>query len=132
MFWDITILGHKAWLSGYWKLAFCTHRERLSRKELAWVRQHEHIIRAIAFIMSPPAPLALRTSAILLTGVARSHKLECTSLEEAVVRLDQQVSHIHPRKLTQAISHFRLLGQAHSPRSASSHNVSLILLLVAA
>jgi len=91
MFWDISILGHKAWLSGYWKLAFCTHRERLTRKELSWVRQHEHILRAIAFILSPPAPLALRTSAILLTGVARSHKLECTSLLEAAARLDQQV-----------------------------------------
>jgi hypothetical protein len=91
MFWDVSILGHKAWLSGYWKLAFCTHRERLTRKELSWVRQHEHILRAIAFIMAPPAPLALRTSAILLTGVARSHKLECTSLQEAVARLDQQV-----------------------------------------
>jgi len=92
MFWDVSILGHKAWLSGYWKLAFCTHRERLTRKELSWVRQHEHILRAIAFIMAPPAPLALRTSAILLTGVAQSHKLECTSLQEAVARLDQQVS----------------------------------------
>ncbi len=52
MFWDQTILGHKAWLSGYWKLAFCHDRERLTRKELAWVRQHEHILRAIAFIIA--------------------------------------------------------------------------------